>query len=277
MPALDFMLNLACLVLWLSWRSVPLPTAPAMSLGATVQRTDRRRGARWSSLAAVLIVLALRSVFYWHVGPLVNWTPSLDVGVVRLPFRSDYFNRALWFSFLSFGLTLGCFYACLLLLSIVNHRLGNDEPIHRFIRVHIGRVDQLPLFLKLLLPLIISSAGWLLVSHELSNMGILPARPSLLAWAEQGLLVGLVSYFVWKVLLLIVCGLYLVQSYVYLGESSFWRYVQTTGGNILRPLRRLPVVIGKIDLSPLLLIALVLAVTRFLSWGLLRAYQCIPW
>jgi hypothetical protein len=127
MALIDFILNLAGLLLWLNWRSVrfdPLGKRTPATLIGTLRRAEPKRLRRWHLLAALGGLLLLRAVFYWQIGSAAHWTGTLNLGVITLSFRSDFFARMLWFSIFSFGLTLGVFYLWLLLLSI----LAGPEP-----------------------------------------------------------------------------------------------------------------------------------------------------
>jgi uncharacterized protein YggT (Ycf19 family) len=88
--------------------------------------------------------------------------------------------------------------------------------------------------------------------------------PRFINLVEQGLVVSLGMLFSLKYLLPLLLLLYLVVSYVYLGSSPFWDFVNTTSGNLLRPLRRLPLRFAKIDLSPLVGVVVILLLLHVL-------------
>src|SRR5262245_23788161 len=113
MGLIDFILNLAALLLWLTWRSVPfdplVKSSPA-SLAGTLRRAAPRRWQRWHFLPALAALLFFRALLYWQIGPAVNWTPNLRLGAIALSFRCDFFDRMLLFSLFSFAATLAVFY-----------------------------------------------------------------------------------------------------------------------------------------------------------------------
>src|SRR5262245_12920488 len=101
MGLLDSTLNLACLLLLLNWRAhriAPLEKPSPVSLAATLKKAEPRRNGGWLSLVVLVTILILRSFFYWNVGTALNWTPSLHLVVLQLPFRSDYLSRMFLFS-----------------------------------------------------------------------------------------------------------------------------------------------------------------------------------
>jgi uncharacterized protein YggT (Ycf19 family) len=64
----------------------------------------------------------------------------------------------------------------------------------------------------------------------------------------------------------------LINTYVYLGSHPFWDFVHQIGGIPLLPFRRLPLQIGKLDLSPLLAAAVTFLAAAGLERALVAAY-----
>src|ERR1017187_4884790 len=143
MGYIDFILNLAGLLLWLNWRANrfdPLVKRMPATLMGTLRPAAPKRLRRWHLLVLLAALLVARALLYRWVGaafPQV-WVGHLDLGVTVPPFRSDQLVRMLVFSFLSFGLTLGIFYMCLLPLSL----LAGPMPVHGLVRIPLGRVDD---------------------------------------------------------------------------------------------------------------------------------------
>ena len=121
----DFILNLAGLLLWLNWR---------VSLADPL---DKRRRAT-------------------KIGPAVGWNGKLDLAVATPFFRSNLFSHMVLFSIFSFARMLGIVYLWLLLLSI----LSGPEPVHRLVRIPLGRIDRWPRWSKFLLPLLVTALVW---------------------------------------------------------------------------------------------------------------------
>jgi uncharacterized protein YggT (Ycf19 family) len=176
------------------------------------------------------------------------------------------------FSLLSFGVALAVFYIWLLLLSLMNQRAADSDPLQRMVRLNLGRVDRWPAWLKLLLPLLGAIVVWLILSPLLARVGLIPHPPSLLRQMEQGALVGISGYLSWKYLIGGLLFLHLLNSYVYFGNSPFWNFINLTARNLLRPLDRLPLRFGRIDFAPLAGIAFVFLVANLAEAGLARLY-----
>lgn len=277
MGLIDFILNLAGLLLWLNWRSVrfdPLGKRTPATLIGTLRRAEPRRLRRWHLLAALGGLLLLRAGIYWQIGSAAHWTGTLNLSVITLSFRSDYFVRMLLFSIFSFGLTLGVFYLWLLLLSI----LAGPEPLpfHRLVRMPLGGIDRWARGVKFLLPLIVTATFWWLASWLLAELQIIPKPVSTAQRFEESLVIGLSSYLTWKYLAGALLVLHLLNSYIYFGKHPFWGYVNAGAQTLLSPLRALPLRVGKADFAPVVGIALVFLATELAGRGLVFLYERLP-
>ena len=290
MSLIDFILNVAGLLLWLNWRAVQPPRAPPAGMAgmALPRRADPPR-ARGVASAGLLALLLGRAVFYWQAGSRLQWDPDIRLGAPALFFRGDsvprvhagltwlsapalYFRsdspgRMVLFSFLSFGAALGLFYLCLLLLSAVNAPVSDADPAQRLVRLHLGRLERWPAAVKLLLPLLATMALWCALNPLLLWIGLVP---KVAAWQllAQGAVIGLAVYLNLQFLVVGFLALYVLNSYIYLGDFPFLNFVNTTARGLLRPLRRLPLRIGRVDLAPLAGMALVILAAELGRLGL---------
>jgi hypothetical protein len=274
MVLIDFILNIAALALWLNWLAIsfdPLAKTSSVSLIRTLRKADPSDSKRWVSLAALVGLVFGRALIYTVIGGAFRWSPSVNLGVISLFFRVD--SRTAWWTYLhftfysclSFALTLEIFYMWLLLLSVANRRVPDTDSWQRLVRVHLRRLENWPMLLKILLPFLIAALGWFALQPLCSAMAIVPKVHSFAQLAEQAALIGVGSYLAWKYLIAITLLLHLVHSYVYLGNSSLWNFADITARNLLTPLRWLPLRIGKVDLLPVLAIALVFLVAETFS------------
>jgi uncharacterized protein YggT (Ycf19 family) len=179
------------------------------------------------------------------------------------------------FSGLSFGVSLGIFYVWLLLLSWANGKVTNADPVQRLIRLWLGRLERWPVAIKLLLPIVISVAGWYFLHPLLVHLSMVPSitRGRLLA---QGAIIGVAACLTLKFLIVVFLVLYLLNSYVYLGESALWNFVNATARRFLQPLRGVPLRAGKIDFAPLAGIVMVMLASDAAQRGLRWLYQKLP-
>src|SRR5471032_2484976 len=108
MTFIDFILNLAGLLLWINWRSTLFDPfekrAPATLVGA-LRRAAPTRSRHWHLLAAIGALLVVRALFYWQIGSSFHpaWVGKLDLYVTVPAFPSNSFGQMLLFSFFSFA------------------------------------------------------------------------------------------------------------------------------------------------------------------------------
>ena len=283
MALIDFILNLAGLLLWLNWRSVrfdPLGRRTPATLIGTLRRAEPRRLRRWHLLAGLGGLLLLRAGIYWQIGSAANWAGKLDLGITALSFSSNLsgpmlsFLRMLLFSIFSFGLMLGVLYLWLLLLSI----LAGPEPLpfHRLVRMPLGGIDRWPRWSKLLLPLIVMSVFWWLASWLLAWLQVIPPPVSPAHRIEESLVIGLGSYLTWKYLAGALLALHLLNSYIYFGKHQFWSYVNAEAQTLLSPLRAVPLRAGKVDFAPVVGMVVVFLAAELAGRGLVLLYGKLP-
>ena len=102
MGLIDFILNLAGVLVWLSWRSLrfdPLVKTTPATLVGTLRRAEPRRMKGWQSLAGLAALLVLRALLYRQIGPEADWTPRLNLFFVAPPFSSHRFSHMMpWWS-----------------------------------------------------------------------------------------------------------------------------------------------------------------------------------
>lgn len=273
MALIHFILDLAALLLWLSWRAKPydaLATATPATLVGTLRRAESRPVKRWYFLAALIGLLLLRPAIYCALGPALNWTAQLNLVVTSLAFKSDFqfFGRMLLFSVLSFAVMLVVFYFWLMLLAMLG-RSGNEivSPV-RLARAQLGFMDAWPAWLKLLLPFIAGFTSWWMLSWPLSAWSLMPQPGSEATRLAQAALVGLGSYLSWKYLVLALLGLHLLHNHIYFGPHPLWSFVDHAANRLLAPLRFLPLRLARLDLTPVVGIGLVLLFTHGAEHGL---------
>jgi len=279
MGLVDFILNLAGLLLWIKWRSLPFDPihkrTPATLVG-TLRRAAPSHFRRWHLLVIIALLLLCRAGFYRLLGPAMHWTGSLDLGVVTLWFRSDLFARTLLFSTFSFGLALGIFYLWLMLLSLLNEKASAAEPVQRLVRMPLGGIDGWPCWAKIISPFAGTALAWWLASWLLAWLEIIPRPVSAAHRIEESLAIGLGSYLAWKFITAALLVLALLNTYIYFGKHPFWNYVDMTAQALLAPLRKIPLRAGKADFAPVVGIALVFLAAEVMERGLVYLYARLP-
>jgi uncharacterized protein YggT (Ycf19 family) len=278
MAALDFILNCACLLLWLNWRSkrlANLPAVPGIALVGTLKRADRRPVERWPSSFVLLMVLFVRALLYWQVGPAAHWTPNIRLGPIVLYFRSDMFSRMLIFSLLGFLFFLAAFYFSLLLLAALNRSAPQSNPWHALVRAHLGALARLPGWLMPLLPFIFTCVFWIALGPLFGTLKLVVPAKSFTQLMGQAVVIALGAWLLWQYIIAVVLVLHIASSYVYFGNAPFWNFINLTARNLLRPLAIVPLCIGKLDLTPVLAMLLLVAAVIFAPRGLAWVYSNI--
>lgn len=214
-------------------------------------------------------LLFVRALIYWQIGPALRWSGILNLGVISLSFRSDWLRLVLMFSILSFLLALGVLYSCLLLLSL----LKGPKPIQDFVRLQLGRIDDWHPGVKAVLPFVVTAIGWWALSWALVSLRVIPQPISPAARVEQSLIIAVQSYLIWKFPIAVLLALHLLNNYIYFGRHPIWNYADVTANTQLRPLKNLRWLrIGKVDLRPIIGIAMVIFIAEFASHALPPLY-----
>ncbi|MEO6182131.1 MAG: hypothetical protein ABIP71_03315 [Verrucomicrobiota bacterium] len=276
MSFIDAILNFAGLLLWLKWRGKGQElSARGISLITTLKKAGPHYPRFYFPLALLMLLIA-RTILYWQLGSALDWTPQIWFGLIPLSFRSDFFWRIFLFSFVSFGAALTIFYLCLLLISILNSKRAEADPIQNLARVQLGKLDFLPRTVKLLLPWFTMILLWCIFNKPLAALGLLPTPKSFAHLVEQGAVAGFAIYFVWKYLIVAVLLLYLLNSYIYFGAWPFWIFIDQTATQMLKPFSWIPLRAKKIDFAPVVAIAVIILASEFGARGLIWIYQLLP-
>lgn len=273
MSLIDLILNLAALLLWLNWRAIEFDTirSPRVSIVSNLKRLNRAPS-RWIFLGILLALLFGRAFIYRQLGPALDWVAAIPLGPTTLHFRSDYLARILAYSFLSFGVVLAVFYLGLLFFSMVNGSVSDADPLQKMIRLHLGWIERLPLPGKLLLPAVIGVLVWISLRPLVLYLNLIPPTP-FRHTLEQGAVIGLNSYFIWKYYIIGLLFLYVLNSYIYFGAAPLWGYVAQTGKRLMSPLNWLPLQIGRFDFNPILAILIIFLGAKYTEIGLGMLYR----
>ena len=283
MGLIDFILDLAGVLVWLSWRSIrfdPLVKTTPATLVGTLRRAEPRRMKGWPYLVGLAMLLVVRALLYRQIGPEADWTPKLNLFFVILPFRSDHFYPVMLFSLLSFARILVVCYFWLLVLAIINRKNTSSDPIQKVVRQHLGPVARWPLILQVLLPWLLITGLWMALHPLLVQFEITGRIQSNARLAEQGILIASALWLSLQYLLPVFLLLHLVVSYVYLGSNTPFEFIGATARNLLAPLRWLPLRIARFDFSPLLGVVLIFALLHWLPKLILAElarHRVSPW
>ena len=238
MSWIDFILNIAGLLLWLNWRAVPpLTTAPAGAAEpALPRRADPPRARWWYLLGLRSCWLDARFLLAGRFEPQVGPGHSVQL---HLRSRSAAICRGAWCSspFSAFGVTWAFFIVCLLLLSWVYAPVSDVYPAQRLVRLHWVGWSAGPSG-EVAAPAGGDDGACGALSIRCCSGG-LEWCPGLSTWQLLGAGGGhrRGGLFYAAVSGTGVSRLYVLNSYVYLGDFPFLNFVNTTSRGLLRPLR----------------------------------------
>jgi uncharacterized protein YggT (Ycf19 family) len=264
---IDFLLNLAGLLLWLNWRAIRGEAPPQIgsnSLAGLLKPAEPTRARGWLLLVALFGLLGIRAILYYQLGSATDWTPRLSLGIVALAFRSDRFGAVALFSLLSFLRLLLITYFWLVVLALLDNEAVETSTLQRNLRLQVGRVARWPWWTQLVVPLLLTVALWLALHPLLMQIGTVSSTRNFARLTAQGLLVSSGLILSLKYLLPPLLLLHMVSSYVYLGENPAWGFISQTSRRLVLPLRKLRLQLGKFDLAPLLGAALLVALLHWL-------------
>jgi hypothetical protein len=273
MALLDWILNCAALLLWLGWRAVGIDRASrpaALSLGSVLKRAEPQNIRTPTPLLVLLALLIGRSVVYWWMGPSLNWTPTLDLGVVAPSLRPDFWSRMILFSFASFLRMFAIVYLWLLLMAVAARHGSEHDPVQPLLENLVGRVSRWPWPLVGILAFFVAALGWCALSPAIKWLGLTGQTPAAtplwqqsVAFALSVLLTGC-----YPAALLMFC--HAINTYVWVGNSPWWHLAARAGHNLVR---WIPVAIGKVDLAPLIGIIVAILLARFGGPFLVRLFN----
>lgn len=276
MDLFNTLLNLVALILWFNWRtlaSAPIAGTTSAPLHWTLRRAHPTGAHAWQMLLALVGLLIVRSLIYWQVGAGLGWTARLNLHSVVISFRSDYLLRMLLFSVLSFGLWLSWLYLTLLLLCLLHRPPPPADPVQNVIQAHLRWIQRWPGWILVLLPGILGTLAAAAIFASLPQLGLAPALGSSRElWSKSGLL-GIAAYLPWRNVIAALLVLHLVTTHVYLGSAPVLSSFAHATRKLLHPIRRWNLRLGRMDLSPVLLLALVFLAGEALSVFLVRWYS----
>lgn len=259
MGLLDFILNLAGLLLWLNWRYLGFlrkdPTPAKISLVGTLKSTQSQRVARSPYLIGLGLLLFLRVFVYFTIGSNLGINLVLPLGLAPISFNPRLVLRMFLYSGLSFLVFVGVFYFWLLLFSVLNQRTTEPDACLRLIRQHLGWWQRRPVWVRCLIPGLMTFVFWMTIGPLLENAGLFPVQRNMEVRCLRALIAGVFVYRLWILPLIVLLILFWASNYVYFGDNAFWNFVSTSGRNLIGTLGSRRLQIGKLDFTPLLWIA----------------------
>jgi uncharacterized protein YggT (Ycf19 family) len=269
MDWLHGILNLIGLLFWVLWRAGTMPRPkPANAVAGPTPRQGKTFKHSWVYLIALIILLTARSVFYHRFGPGLDWIPSLESIDVAPHFRSDFFQRALAYSTISFARWLSALYFCLALLVSVKPDTDTAKIWRSFLRSQFGWLGGLSPALLWASTLVLSILVHTTESTWIAHIGAGGTQSSLY---KHLLLLIMLDCRATVYLSMIILTLFILNSYVYFGEHPFWKNIDNCGTRLFAPFRKTPLIAGKVDPAPFIAMTIALAISFVLRHEQLAA------
>ena len=270
MDWLHGILNLIGLLFWILWRAGTMPRPkPANAITGPSPRQGTVFKRSWVYLLALAGLLIFRAIFYNQFGPGLDWIPSLELIHETPHFRSDYFPRSLAYSVLSFTRWLSALYFCWVLLATIRPESDTAKMWRSFLRSQFGWIGGLPSTALWIAALLLAILLHIIEAEWMVYIGV---RTESSHYYKLLPLLVILDFRIAIYLSMGIITLYILNSYVYFGEKNLWNNVNDCGKQLLSPIRRIPLVVGKVDLAPIL----VMAVAYGLSFAL-RHEQLAAW
>jgi hypothetical protein len=278
MAWVDWLLNLAGLFLWLSWRRFGAPDdrPGALTLASNLRPAGVRSQRLWWCLPALLALLVLRAWGYHTLSPGPTWVAQWSPGPVTVSFRSDSLVRMLWYSGLSWLHAWWVMYLWFGTLAGLFWGLRELDPLARAFRRELGWFGRWPLPFVWLPVLAGMALLWVAAARPLAAMGLVPARFEPRLFWQQAVVIGLGIVPTLKWPLAGACALRFVLDHVYLGRNPLWSFAQAAGGRLARLAGWLPLQWGTLDFRPLAVGAVIWALAYFLEGILPRLFLRLP-
>lgn len=260
MGLLDWVINAIGLLLWLNYwasRFDPFAAPSARPLAGILKPARPQKPSTIGTLVLLLCLIIGRAPAYLLFFASAQWTPTVDLGPLAVVFRSrgDTFWTGVLhlvaYSGLSFLWFFLCFHLWLVVLVAINHREGDQILYLRLLRLYLGRFTRMHPILQLLGAIMVPAVVWLAVRPLLIWLGSLPHADSTGQVFLQSALVSVGAFLTVRYPVGVILLIYFVNLYVYMGQPAWLGFVKTTGQNLLKPIRWLPLRIGALDLAPL--------------------------
>jgi hypothetical protein len=251
MVIIDLLLNLAALLMWVSWRGIRGGEAAgsAGTILGNLRPAGVRQGNRRHYLWMLGGLLLVRALVYRQVGPSLPWHPVWSLGPATVAFRSDYSLRMFGFSALDFLTMLLFWYTGIAGILAVNRPPGDRDGLTRALRAQSGFLGGLPGGVLLVMVCVMAGLLWAGVGWLAAGQGMVPPLRSGQHLLQQSVLVVVGQLCVLRWWFAAILLLHLLNLYVYVGNHVFWDFIQNTGSHLCRPFSFFR--IGQADLSPI--------------------------
>ena len=255
MELVNFLLNLLCWFLWAGAFVFPryaVRSSQPLTLLSTLRSEPPRSFSRIFFLGSLVLLLGLRGAAYWNFSPSNASLPAIDVGLLKVSLQPDSLSQMACYSFGSFAVFLYGYYLWVFGLSLTSRLKGRVDSIENLIDQQLGAFAMWHPGLKVALVGLVGGLLWVGLGFVLISLGALAENWNGWVLVAQSPVGAAAFWLRCLILVMLIIGVHFINSYVYLGEKPLWAYVDQTAKTYLTPFRKLPLLVVRFDVAPLL-------------------------
>ena len=275
MQIIDFIHNIAAWILWVNgWMQLHNPTEiqrPLTLLG-TLVGPSRRIGSAWIYFGGFLLILLVKVLLLHYLGAPIDPTLSMNFMLLVVYFKTASLSSMFWMAVASFLKFAMIAYIWLWFLSRLSPRNGAENIVNG-LGASLGFLQSRHWLIQVLLLLTFGFIGWVFLAIVFGWQGILPVVSDVPHLLWQALCISICAWLGLYYLIILLMLLYLIHSYVHLGNWEGWDWVDEVAGKLLSPLSRLPFQWASIDFAPLVILLLNWCIYLSCDYLILLVYQ----
>ena len=279
MERVNLLLNFVGWLLWAAALVFPryaVRSSQPLTLLSTLRSESPQSYGRFFLLGGLVLLLGLRAVAYWNFASAGETLPSVNFGLVSVSFQTEAISHMLWYSVCSFAVFLFLYYVAIFGLSITCRQRTRVDSIENLVNQQLGAAAYWHPGFKVGAMLGLGACLWLLLGVGLIRIQALPLEWSFGALLVQAPFVAISLLLSFLYVIMLVIGLYFLNSYVYMGEQVIWKFVDETAKFYLSIVRSLPLLVGRFDLSPLVGCFLYWSFYQLGDWGIRLVFERLP-
>ncbi len=279
MERVNLLLNFLGWLLWAAALVFPryaVRSSQPLTLLSTLRSESPQSYGRFFLLGGLVLLLGLRAVAYWNFASAGETLPSVNFGLVSVSFQTDTISHMIGYSVSSFAVFLFVYYVAIFGLSITCRQRTRVDSIENLVNQQLGAAAYWHPWLKVGAMVGVGACLWLIVGLGLIRIQALPQEWSFGVLLVQSPFVAISLLLSFLYVIVLVIGLYFLNSYVYMGEKVLWKFVDETAAYYLSLMRSVPLLVGRFDFSPLIGIFLYWLFYQLGDWGLRLVFERLP-
>ncbi len=258
MQIIDFILNLAAWILWVNgWIQLHNKAdiqRPLTLLGTLVGPT-RRMSRAWLYFGGFAVLIFLKTILLHYLGAPIETTMVVKFLLLMVYFKTGTLVSMFWMAFASFMKFALIAYIWVWFLARMS-REDTAENIVSGLNASLGFLQNRHWVLQMVALVLFGMAGWIFLGIVFGWLGVLPPIKSVSFLVWQSLCISLCAWLALYYLVNVLMILYLIHSYIHLGNWEGWDWLDGVSEKLMSPLSPLPLQWARIDFTPVFLLLL---------------------